>query len=230
MNEDDPDLSRLLRAHATRHRASGNLRAHVRTQIALADAAQGAGTLRSVGGRWWSRLTRLTAARWPLSVAAFIAGMLCMGLLLPVLQRIDRDDPLEGELVADHVRALKTGALVQVASTDRHTIKPWFQGRIDYAPRVFDLSADGFPLLGGRVEAVRGMPAATIVYARRRHIIDVFIVPGAAGEAPLIENWRGFTIVRWTDGVLTYWAVSDADRSEIGAFLESWKAALAKSE
>jgi anti-sigma factor RsiW len=150
-------------------------------------------------------------------------GMLCMALVLPMLQRLSLNEPIDEELVATHVRALKVGPLAEVVSTDRHTVKPWFQGRLDYAPPVFDFAADGFPLRGERIEHVRGNVVATLVYARNRHVVDVFIQPGTAPSAPARTVHNGFNVMHWSDGSMQYWIVSDFDRSELEAFTKLWR-------
>lgn len=135
---------------------------------------------------------------------------------------MDLNDPVDADLVADHVRALQAGALTEVASTDRHTVKPWFQGRLDFAPPVFDLAAEGFPLMGGRIEHVRGSVVATLAYTRIRHVIDVFVWPGTAQQAPVRSMRTGFLVLHWADESMQHWAVSDLDRSEMERFTQLW--------
>jgi anti-sigma factor RsiW len=138
------------------------------------------------------------------------------------VQRLIQKQPLDAELVAAHVRALQVGPLAEVVSTDRHLVKPWFQGRLDYAPPVFDLATEGFPLTGGRVEHVRGDPVATLAYARNRHVIDLTVWPSAARTAPTHGVRRGFNLVHWADGSMQYWAVSDLERGELENFAQLW--------
>ena len=129
---------------------------------------------------------------------------------------------MDVDLVADHVRALQGGTLTDVASTDRHTVKPWFQGRLDFAPPVFDLAAEGFPLLGGRVEHVRGSAVATLAYSHNRHFIDMFVWPSADQQAPVRSMRKGFNVLHWADGSMQYWAVSDLERAEMERFTQLW--------
>jgi anti-sigma factor RsiW len=135
---------------------------------------------------------------------------------------------VDADFVADHVRALQTGRLAEVASSDRHTVKPWFQGRLDYAPPVFDLAGEGFPLMGGRIVHVRGNVVATLTYTRNRHVIDVFIWPSAAQRAPVRSTSRGFNVLQWADESMQYRAVSDLDRREMERFTQLWLAQVAK--
>ena len=143
--------------------------------------------------------------------------------MLPLVQRLDLNGPLDAELVADHVRALQLGPLIEVVSTDRHTVKPWFQGRLDYAPPVFDLAAQGFPLMGGRIEHLRGNAIAALAYARNRHVVDVFVWPSAAQSVPLRSQHKGFNVLHWADGSMQYWAVSDLERTEMERFAQLWR-------
>ena len=222
MSPDDEDLSALIRTQATRHSAPDALRAGIRTQLALADAGrlplQEPLSPSPPRVRWFNRLG------WGSASLGFAAGMLCTVLMLPLVQRLDLNEPLEAELVADHVRALQVGPVVEVASTDRHTVKPWFQGRLDYAPPVVDLAAQGYPLMGARIEHVRGDVVATLAYARKRHVIDVFVWPSAEQRPAARTLRKGFNVMHWADGSMQYWAVSDLERSEIESFVQLWQA------
>jgi len=219
MSLDDQELSTLIRKQATRHTAPDALRAAIRTQIALADAnrpAVASASTKAARRRW-------LVLRWPAVPVSFALGMLCMALILPMWDRLRVNEPLDAELVADHVRALRVGPLAEVVSTDRHTVKPWFQGRLDYAPPVFDLAAEGFPLTGGRIEHVRGNVVAALAYARNRHVVDVFVWPGTAPSAPVRTVHNGFNIMHWSDGSMQYWVVSDLERSELEVFSRLWQ-------
>jgi len=227
MSLDDKDISSLVRQHATRHAAPDALRASVRMQVALADAketkdaegSQRPASVERVRRRW-------LALGWPAISVSFSLGMLCMALILPVAQRLQLGEPVEADLVAFHVRALKVGPLAEVVSTDRHTVKPWFQGRLDFAPPVFDFAAEGFPLIGGRVEQLRGRAVAALVYAHNRHVVDVFVQPDVA-QAPQVAPVRtvrsGFNTMHWSDGSMQYWVVSDFDRGELETFTRLWQ-------
>lgn len=223
--DDDEQLSALIRERATRHNAPDGLRAGIRTQIALAEAGRATAPTPASAtpprGRW-PGLVGLPSG-WRFASGGFALGMLCMALVLPLAQRLDFNEPLDAALVADHVRALQVGPLTQVVSTDRHTVKPWFQGRLDFAPPVLDFGPQGFPLMGGRIEAVRGNDVATLAYARNGHVIDVFIWPSSAQQAPVRSVRRGFNVVHWADASMQYWAVSDLDREEFEGFTRLWQ-------
>jgi anti-sigma factor RsiW len=127
------------------------------------------------------------------------------------------------ELVDAHVRSLLPGHLMDVESTDRHTVKPWFAGKTDIAPPVVDLSDKGFPLLGGRLDYIDGHTAAALVYGRRGHTINVFVWRTTPGE-PADGSYavRGYSLLHWSRGGLTTWAVSDAALPELEAFKEAY--------
>jgi anti-sigma factor RsiW len=218
MSLDDQDLSSLIRRNATRHAAPDTLRAAIRTQIALADAGRTEPTPPpKPTRRAWFTL------RWPTASVSFALGLAGALVVLPLAQRLDLNGPLDAELVADHVRALQVGPLTEVVSTDRHTVKPWFQGRLDYAPPVFDLAAQGFPLMGGRIEHLRGDAIAALAYARNRHVVEVFVWPSAAMSVPLRSQHKGFNVLHWADGSMQYWAVSDLERAEMERFAQLWR-------
>lgn len=219
MNLDDPSLSSLIRQNATRHSAPDTVRAAVLTQVALADVGRSEPPVSPPRkrSRSWPDFS------WRTASVSFCLGLTCALLFTPVLQRMSLDEPLDVDLVSDHVRALRVGPLTEVVSSDRHTVKPWFQGRLDYAPPVFDLASDGFPLMGGRIEQVRGNGVATLSYARNRHVIDVFIWPSSAPQAPVRSLRKGFNVLHWADGSMEYWAISDLERPEMERFTQVWQ-------
>ncbi|HTT13298.1 MAG TPA: anti-sigma factor [Burkholderiaceae bacterium] len=225
MSLDDEELSAQIRRHATRYSAPDGLRAAVRTQITLAEA----GRATRPGRRWFGfGVPSFANFGWRTASVSFAAGLASALFVLPAVQRLQVNESLDTELVADHVRALRIGPLTEVVSTDRHTVKPWFQGRIDYAPPVFDLATDGFPLRGGRIEHVRGNTVATLAYARDLHMIDVFVWPSDARTQPELATKRGFNLLHWADGSMQYWAVSDVEAAELERFAQLWQAQRTK--
>lgn len=134
---------------------------------------------------------------------------------------------LEDELVADHVRSTLASHLVDVETSDRHTVKPWFNGKLDFAPPVVDLADHGFPLAGGRLEYVRNRPAAALVYRHNKHVINLFVWPSAPGPSlpPAKASRQGYAVEHWRAGGLEFWAVSDIEPKDLAAFRAAFTAA-----
>ncbi|MBN3792215.1 anti-sigma factor, partial [Burkholderia sp. Ac-20353] len=132
------------------------------------------------------------------------------------------------ELVASHVRAGLSARDIDVISTDRHTVKPWFNGRLDYAPPVVDLAASGFVLAGGRLDYVGQRRVAVLVYRYRQHVIDVYVRPAGLGaaSAPYATVSQGYALDRWDAAGMTWWAVTDAEPSALAAFRSALDAHL----
>jgi anti-sigma factor RsiW len=157
---------------------------------------------------------RRTPWTW-LAIAASLgfAAALVWGI---VLVR-PKDDSRVVEIVSSHVRSLMPGHLLDVISTDQHTVKPWFTGKVDFSPRVKDLSAEGFPLAGGRLDYVDQRLAAVLVFHRRQHVINLYVWPsGDARDAAFARS--GFNVIVWADGGLAYGAVSDVSAGDLREF------------
>jgi anti-sigma factor RsiW len=127
------------------------------------------------------------------------------------------------DVVAGHVRALMGAHLFDVRSTDQHTVKPWFLGKLDFSPPVDDLTPLGFPLVGGRLDYVAGRPVAALVYQRRQHTINVFVwLSSDSGETVTdARTIRGFQVRHWTRDSMTFWAVSDLNGTELDQFVRA---------
>jgi anti-sigma factor RsiW len=163
-------------------------------------------------------------APWTVSGAmAAVAASLALALIWPSSQG------LEDELVADHVRSTLASHLVDVETSDRHTVKPWFNGRVDFAPPVADLAARGYPLLGGRLDYVQRRPVAALVYRRNRHVINLFVWPSRPGPSQPATHAarRGYAVEHWRSGGLEFWAVSDIEPGDLAAFRAAFIAAAA---
>jgi anti-sigma factor RsiW len=148
--------------------------------------------------------------------------------LVAIILRSDDEARIETEVVSAHLRSLQAGHLTDVLSTDQHTVKPWFNGKLDVAPPVIDLTAQGFTLIGGRLDYVDTRPIGAIVYRRRAHVINLFVAQTASAErrAAKIETIQGFNIRRWSEHGLNYWAVSDLAADELAEFGDKFEASM----
>jgi anti-sigma factor RsiW len=148
--------------------------------------------------------------------------------LVAVILRNDDAQRIEAEVVSAHLRSLQAGHLTDVLSTDQHTVKPWFNGKLDVSPPVVDLTAQGFTLIGGRLDYVDARAIAAIVYRRRAHVINLFVAQTASTERQPArsETIQGFNIRHWSDGGLNYWAVSDLAKDELAEFGERFESAM----
>jgi anti-sigma factor RsiW len=148
--------------------------------------------------------------------------------LVAIILRSDDEARIESEVVSAHLRSLQAGHLTDVLSTDQHTVKPWFNGKLDVAPPVIDLTAQGFTLIGGRLDYVDTRPIGAIVYRRRAHVINLFVAQTASAErrAAKIETIQGFNIRRWSERGLNYWAVSDLAADELADFGDKFETAM----
>jgi anti-sigma factor RsiW len=172
-----------------------------------------------------------TAPGWR-ALAASVAVAFVAGSALTYAVR-DFGSTAPGELppaqllVASHLRSLMASQPIDVASSDRHTVKPWFNGKIPESPRVVDLSSQGFELVGGRIDVIDLTPVPTLVYKRRLHVISLTALPAKLGASPP-RAIDGYNIVDWTDGNITYWAVSDLAAPELEEFARAFRAGEAE--
>lgn len=197
-------LQRAVRSEATRYRAPETLEARVRAALPASRRQEPNAVVRS-----WQRLALGSAFASALAIA-FAIGVF--------VTKPQSDDLVADDIVASHVRSLMSGRPVDVASSERHTVKPWFAGKLDYSPPVLDLADQGFPLEGGRVDYVLHRPVAALVYRRHQHTINLYVVPaspGAASSGPTAETRQGFQLLRWIHGGMEYIAISDAEAGEL---------------
>jgi len=189
-------------SHAPYHAAPAALRAAIErraaTHFGIVD--------RSRAQPWWS-------ARWLALAAACAVLALVVWRAVPT-GTVSRD--LAREVVDSHVRSLLATHLVDVPSSDRHTVKPWFAGKLDFSPEVRDLAAEGFTLVGGRLDYVHARTVAALVYRRRQHTINVFVWPAHESEHGFREEDRdGYHVISWVRAGMTWWAVSDLNAAEL---------------
>jgi anti-sigma factor RsiW len=186
-------LSATLRASLPRYAAPASVRPITRRRLVTYDS-------------WW----------WKPAAAALIligvAGLGGYGLGRGAATANATRDAV----VSSHIRSLLASHLTDVVSSDRHTVKPWFNGVLDFAPTVVDLAAQGFPLVGGRIDYIGGRRVAALVYGRNRHMINVFEWPTTERDAPVSGTVeRGYTVLYWVRGGIEYWMVSDLNEAEM---------------
>jgi anti-sigma factor RsiW len=202
-------LAGRLRAEAPYYPAPDSLRARV-SQAAWSDARP---------GRLAGRRMGVVAQGW-LSAAAAVIVVIGGAWLFTSVQRQVGVGSMEREVVSSHIRSLMASHLMDVASTDQHTVKPWFNGKLDFSPPVSDFSTSGYPLIGGRLDYLRGRPVAALVYQRRKHFINVFAWPDeeTADSETHPRTQQGYHVIHETHGGMAYWIVSDLNPEELSAF------------
>lgn len=201
--------------------ATRSLAPYYRAPEGLKDSILGA--LRNAPAEPAARVP-VPAWRWAaIAASVLLAASLAWNLTLLRPRTTDQDALLEN-LIASHVRSLIGTHLLDVASTDQHTVKPWFNGKTDFSPQVKDFGSRGFPLIGGRIEYAANRRVAALVYRRRQHVINLFTWPSTGND-----SWRrgfahdGFNVAHWSDGAMTYWAISDLNPAELGEFEELYR-------
>jgi anti-sigma factor RsiW len=192
-------LSAALRGNLARFTAPAGLERRVRTAL-----------WRPTPARW----------RWVGAAAALLVLALGVGGVARLLVGPSAHDRLVQEVIDSHIRSQLAAHLLDVESSDRHTVKPWFRGKVDFAPTVRDLADEGFALAGGRLDYVNGRTAAALVYRRRQHVINLLVWPaGREGQSePRSQTKQGYHVVHWQQGGMSWWAVSDLEAAELGEF------------
>ncbi len=200
-----------IRTQATRHTAPAHLQQSVRA--AVRKAASSEAPPRPVRWNW-------------MAVAASV--LLCVSLawnLAFLRSRSSEKDILAQEVLSSHLRSLIGTHLLDVPSTDQHTVKPWFNGKLNFSPDVKDFSSQGFPLIGGRIEYIGDQPVAALVYQRRKHLINLFTWPSRSSSQSGYseEKQSGYNLVFWNQDGMTYWAVSDLALTDLEQFVHLYK-------
>jgi anti-sigma factor (TIGR02949 family) len=198
-------LGAAIRAEVPPLRAPDVLRTRVRDALS---SAAGAASRRPIPHPGWRGL----------ALAASLA-LVALGSWQLASERA-AGEALGEQVLTSHVRSLMPGHLTDVVSTDQHTVKPWFNGKLDFSPAVYDFAGQGFPLIGGRLDYLAGRPVAALVYGRRQHLINVFLWPATRGPGagPDLRSQQGYHMLHWTTPEYTYWAVSDLGLSELRQF------------
>lgn len=203
-------LQRLMHEHLPRESPPPGLRLRIETVVGMQHPR---GRIARTQFSW-----RALAAS--IAVTAFVASSSTSMLLAPSQSNLIRDGIVDARL-----RALMAPQPIDVASSDQHTVKPWFNGRIPNAPRVVDLAKEGFPLVGGRIDVVAEKPVPSLVYAHRKHLISLTAVPdsGHANSQPVLRVVNGYNMYRWIEEGIAYWAVSDVASVDLDKFAELFR-------
>jgi len=218
------DLLRVratVRSHASRHTAPAALRLRVVNEIEQAQPHQIRRLLAQLQAWPWGRIN------FGFASMASLAFAVVFSLYLQMPSETDREDQ---EIVATHFRSLQVDHLADVVSTDQHTVKPWFSGKLDFSPAVVDLATQGFPLVGGRLDYFDQHSAAGLAYRHGKHLINVFVWPddSAGHSSDKIKSIHGFQLLRWSDGGMAYAAISDMNAHELQQFQQLLAAEIAQ--
>jgi anti-sigma factor RsiW len=205
-------LRKAFRASSLYDRAPKGLEARVRASVASAASGNVVPISRS----------RRAVMNWLAVAAAILVALVLTWKMLPNLRGPSESDMLAEEVVASHIRSLQPNHLMDVQSTDQHTVKPWFNGKLDYSPPVKDLTADGFPLVGGRLDYVDHRNVAALVYKRNLHMINVYEWPDEPGDEKTARPKviQGYNVVFWHSSGMYLCAVSDLNAGELRQFTQ----------
>jgi len=203
------DLRAAVKTATPYFKAPASLRTRIHAQLHKTEKS-----------RW---LDYLNTWRWPSMGAALSSVVLfCVSVVL-VLNTPSTHDLVAREVIAGHVRSLMAEHLTDVRSTDQHTVKPWFIGQLDFSPPVRDLAAQGFMLVGGRLDYVNSRKVAALAYQYRKHVINLYIWPAEASEREShisANRWQGYTAYEWTQADMQFWAVSDINETDLQQFAQ----------
>src|SRR6516225_7504039 len=197
------ELRAALMSDAPAYRAPAHLRKRVRAALQQEE-----------------RSTRQTLSPWLMFVTGAAFAALIVAVALFQTTQHAGSNTIVDQVIANHVRSLLAAHLVDVASSDQHTVKPWFDGKIDFAPAVRDFAMSGFPLVGGRLDYLNGKTVVALVYQRSKHPINLFITPatGSADSSPVSFTRRGYNVLSWVHRDMRYYAVSDLNETELKQF------------
>ena len=233
-------LRSVLRAEIPRATAPDRLRQAMLTGIGASEAEvvampkpESARPPRASRTRQWPLGLAAFASEWRVGLSACLVGAVLGAGATTLITAPRPPAPAMTEVLADHLRAVMAPQPFDVASSEGHTVKPWFTGRLSFAPQVVDLAEAGFPLAGGRVDVVDGEPAAALVFRHGRHLISLISQPigrARSRRAEPVTQDRGFQVREWTLGTMRYWAVSDVAAEELDAFETAARAALSRGD
>ncbi|HTJ92544.1 MAG TPA: anti-sigma factor [Pararobbsia sp.] len=230
---DDNETSTLgarLRDGSLYERAPAHLRAQVRANLRAESQASEA----RARNRWpsWARPPEWLSAGWSFAGGGATGAALCALVFALVVMPMsaERGDLLMHDIVSSHVRAMLSDRAIDLESTDRHTVKPWFSDHLDYAPPVVDTAAQGFPLIGGRLDYVAQRPVAVMIYKYLKHSIDLYVFPDSRDvrSSPQSRTESGFSIARWHQNGMTYCAITDASPAFLREFEQAVQAEVGR--
>ena len=205
-------LRAAVRKHAAYYRAPDALADRLRAKTGGGEKAPA-----RVPRGWWLPLGAAVA------VTAFVSWIAALQM-----DSLSKDERMAEQVITGHARAVLTEHLTDVASSDQHTVKPWLSSKLDYSPPVTDLTAAGYPLVGGRLDYLDHRTVAALVYRHRQHVINVFVwpdsKPGASELRPIVSK-QGYNLLHWTGSGMNYWAISDLNAEEIKTFAQTLAAA-----
>jgi anti-sigma factor RsiW len=204
------DLKRALQAVPLRFIAPHDLRRRIRSSLRKAGDAAPARHF----------FLWLPTWRWAGAVAALVLVAVMSWNLARVSRPPSGDELVAQEVIDSHVRSLMANHLEDVPSSDQHTVKPWFNGKLDFSPPVEDLAKEGFPLVGGRLDYLENRPVAALVYQRRKHFINLFIWPSTHDSGQRAVMRQGYNLLHWTQSGMVFWAASDLNYSELQEFVK----------
>ena len=216
------ELQQSARANLTRYPMSPALEARLLAAVrAEGPAASTTERQASPAAHRPARPAR-RAWKWAAALAPAAAAAAVLVVAAPRLWPGQPQTSIEDAVIVAHVRSLLANHLTDVASSDQHTVKPWFQGKLDYSVSVTDWAAEGFPLVGGRLDYVEDTPAAALVYKRAQHVINLFVWPSKGRNDEPVQRLsrRGYCAYRWSTEGMSYWAVSDVNDGDLKAFVQ----------
>ncbi len=216
--EDYKTLRGKIRNSLLYHQASPELRVRIHQALGESSAEERTWPVEKLAKpSWWQQPTLAWA------FAAFACGVLFLVLTssiwMPRLGENSQETLLAQEVLDSHVRSMMADHLFDVPSSDQHTVKPWFDGKLDFSPPVPNLDSQGFVLAGGRLDYVEGRPVAAVVYRRRQHVINLFMWPEARESSPKTEMRNGYNMIHWSSAGMEYCAVSDLNQQELQQFV-----------
>jgi anti-sigma factor RsiW len=214
-------LRSAVRQHSAYYAAPAALADRIRAGIGGLAAHAPAKTVKP---RWqWRQLDQWLRFGTAVAATAAVTWMAALELNSP-----SQDDAISEQVIAGYARSVLTSHVTDVETSDRHTVKPWLSGKLDFSPSVRDLTAEGFPLIGGRLDYLDSRPVAALVYRHRQHLINLFVWPYSKSDKPAAMRTlskHGYFLLHWVDGGMTYWAISDVDPADLKIFAETYASA-----